>query len=226
MSKQSYNQSALCFGTGDNDDEAFVLVVGGSGGTGNEAALLTNRPHQARGNRHGQWRWQQLSPMQEKRDWRPGLLLLGGERVLVCGGNDGDGGGGTGVGFRQRRFFNWFSRGRATAEILQLPRGGSDTGVWTRLTHSMTQQLRTTFLVKFNHRIVAIGELFSDMLVICQNSVFLTYIEFILGRNHRCKELTSASTSGLLVRITPLPYDQYQHIFLLLVSFYFLGCPT
>ncbi len=152
MHKKVSFQSALFIGTGDDEENAVVLVVGGEGGTGKEAALLTNRPHQttvAQDNRSGQWRWQQLSPMQEKRDCQPGLLLLGGERVLVCGGN-----------------------GKKTAEILQLPRDDNDgKGVWTLLTQQFTHGLQFTYLVKFNDRIIAVGELFVTMLLVCQNSV-------------------------------------------------------
>ncbi len=87
MSKGSRLQSALFIGNGD--DDAAVLVVGGDGGNDNEAELLTNRPHQRggeQGSRGGAWRWQQLSPMREGRINRPGMLLLGRERVLVVGG--------------------------------------------------------------------------------------------------------------------------------------------
>ncbi len=144
-------QSALSIGTGDDEEDAVVLVVGGRGGTGKEAALLTTRPHQttaAQDNRSGHWRWQQLSPMLEKRDCQPGLLLLGGERVLVCGG------------------------GNKTAEILQLPRGDNDSkGVWTLLTQQCTHIFSSTHLVKFNRRIIAVGELLFNMLHICHNSV-------------------------------------------------------
>ncbi len=132
--------------------------MGGEGGTGKEAALLTNRPHQTtavQGYRDGQWRWQQLSPMLEERDWQPGLLLLGGERVLVCGGC-------TFLGSR-------------TAEILQLPRGDNDSkGVWTLLTQEFTHDFCSTYLVKFNRRIKAVGGLFINMLLICQTSACLT----------------------------------------------------
>ncbi len=89
MDKGYCAQSALFIGTGDDEEDAVVLVVGGTGGTGKEAALLTTRPHQTtavQANQDGQWRWQQLSPMHEKRDYLPGLLPLGRERVLVCGG--------------------------------------------------------------------------------------------------------------------------------------------
>ncbi len=62
MSEHNFNQSALFISTGgDNDDDEAVLVVGGCGGTGKGAALLTNRQRQARGeqgNRGGQWRRQ------------------------------------------------------------------------------------------------------------------------------------------------------------------------
>ncbi len=89
--------------------------------------------------------------MQKKRYRQPGLLLLGGERVLVCGG------------------------GSKTAEILQLPRDGSDSkGVWTLLTQQCTHSFSSTYLVKFNHRIIAVGELLINMLLICQNSVDLS----------------------------------------------------
>ncbi len=88
MSKKSCWQSALFIGNGD--DDAAVLVVGGWGGNGNEAELLTNRPHRRRGEQGSgggdPWRWQQLSPMRGARHYRPGILLLGRERVLVVGG--------------------------------------------------------------------------------------------------------------------------------------------
>ncbi len=92
MSKDSWLQSALFIGNGD--DDAAVLVVGGYGGNNNEAALLTSRPHQGRGEQGsggggGAWRWQQLSPMREARGNRPGILLLGRERMLVVGGRGG-----------------------------------------------------------------------------------------------------------------------------------------
>ncbi len=137
MSKGRSLQSALVIGTGDGDDDAAVLVVGGGGGDGKEAELLTNRPHQRRGGQGSggsAWRWQQLSPMQEKRPWRPGILLLGRQRVLVVGG------------------------GNKTAEILQLPRDNTDMGVWTLLTQQMTRDFYDNFLVNFNNRIVVVGE--------------------------------------------------------------------
>ncbi len=138
MPKESYFQSALFIGTEDDDGDATVLVVGGWGGNRNETALLTNCPHQARGeqgNRGGQWRWQQLPPMHESRSRQPGLLLLGKGRVLVCGGGEG-----------------------RTAEVLELPRDDNDGGVWTLLTQEMTQGFWSAFLVNFNNRIVAVGE--------------------------------------------------------------------
>ncbi len=138
MSTSSYYQSALCIGNGD--DDAVVLVVGGYGGTGKEAALLTNRPHQAEGeqdNPDSEWRWQQLSPMLEKRSCCPGLLPLGGKRVLVCGGYNG----------------------RRTVEMLQLPRDDNEKGVWTLLPQPMTQGFRTSFLVNLNHRMFGVGVL-------------------------------------------------------------------
>ncbi len=140
ISKRCRYQSALFISSGDddNDDDATVLVVGGQGGKWTEAALLTNRPHQAcgeQGNRGGLWRWQQLSPMWKKRPCNPGLLTLGRGRVLVCGGG--------------------WSR---TAEILQLPRDDNEKGVWTLITQKMTQSFWSTYLVNFDNGIVAVGE--------------------------------------------------------------------
>ncbi len=144
MSKESCAQSALFIGNGD--DDAAVLVVGGGGGNGDEAELLTNRPHQGRGeqesgNGGGAWRWQQLSPMREARWNRPGILLLGRERVLVVGGY----------------------YGCKTAEVLQLPHDDNDRGVWTLLTQPLTRDFYGTFLVNFNNRILAVGELFINL---------------------------------------------------------------
>ncbi len=132
-------QSALFIG--DEDGAVAVLVVGGNGGTGKEAELLTSSPRRTRRDRDKQgnpWRWQQLSPMQRVRPNRPGLLRLGNERVLVVGGA-------------------WRSR---TAELLQLPRSDSDRGVWTLLHETMTQEFAKTFLANSNGRILAFGESF------------------------------------------------------------------
>ncbi len=130
--------------------------MGGYGGSGDEAALLTSRPHQTRGEQ-GQFSWQQLSPMLEKRPYRPGLLLIGRERVLVCGGGDSRG-------------------GSRTAEILQLPRDDNYRGVWTLLTQPMTQGFGTNFLVNFNNRIVAFCELSISLEAIRANHRFLDTI--------------------------------------------------
>ncbi len=88
MSKGNDCQSALFIGNGNDD---AVLVVGGYGGNWDDAALLTNRPHQVRaalGNRGGQWRWQCMSSIVKLRPCQPGLLKLGRGRVLVCGGGE------------------------------------------------------------------------------------------------------------------------------------------
>ncbi len=157
MCKASYDQSTLSIGNGDDDENAVVLVVGGRGGTGKEAALLTNRPHQTtavHGNRRGQWRWQQLSPMLEERPNRPGLLLLGRERVLVCGGVRG--------GFFHRWSFLFGHSSEIinlSAEILQPPRDDNEKGVWTLITQPMSRRFGETFLVKFNRRVIGVGDL-------------------------------------------------------------------
>ncbi len=148
MSKEKHWQSALFIGNGD--DDAAVLVVGGWGGNGNEAELLTNRPHQRRGEQGsggggGAWRWQQLSPMREARKNRPGILLLGRERVLVVGGG---------------------YSGCKTAEVLQLPRDDNDRGVWTLLTQPLSREFYNTFLVHFNSRIVTVGGLLINLVTI------------------------------------------------------------
>ncbi len=147
MSKENFWQSALFIG--DGDDDAAILVVGGGGGNNNEAELLTNRPLQ-RGEEQGSgggdpWRWQQLSPMREARPERPGILLLGRERVLFVGG------------------------GSNTAEVLQLPRDEHDQGVWTLLTQPLSRGFGLTFLVNFNNRIVAVGELSINLVKITSN---------------------------------------------------------
>ncbi len=139
MSHANVCQSALFIGVDECDDVA-VLVVGGNCGTGKEAELLTSRPRRLRrdqGSEGNPWRWQLLSPMQSGRPNCPGMLRLGKERVLVVGSG----------------------RGRS-AEILQLPRGDNDRGVWTLLHETMTQEFAKTFLVNFSGRILAFGESF------------------------------------------------------------------
>ncbi len=156
MCKRSNLQSAICIGNGDND--VVVLVVGGCGGKSNEAELLSNRPYKMgvkQINRVNPWRWHKLSPMHEERPCRPGLLLLGRERVLVCGGGDSIG--------RNR-----------TAEILQLPRDDNDKGVWTLITQPMTHGFCTAFLVNFNNRIVAVGVLFINLVTMSSKNLCLT----------------------------------------------------
>ncbi len=90
MPKENISPSALFIRKGDGDTS--VLVVGGRGSSGNEAALLFSCPQhmrEAQGGQNSTWRWRQISPMLEERPNRPGLLLLGGDRVLVCGGCSG-----------------------------------------------------------------------------------------------------------------------------------------
>ncbi len=140
MSHANVCQAALFIG-GEEGDDVVILIVGGDCGTGKEAKILTSRPRRTRGDRSNggnQWRWQQLSPMQRGRPNRPGMLRLGKECVLVVGG----------------------SRNIRSTEVLQLPRGDNDRGVWTLLRETMTQQFGKTFLVNFNNRILAFGKFF------------------------------------------------------------------
>ncbi len=137
MSQVNANHSALCIGDEEGGDVA-LLIVGGNGGSGSEAELLTSRPRRLRrdhGSRGNPWRWQRLSPMQSGRPNHPGMLRLGKERVLVVVGG----------------------RGVRSAEIVQLPRGDNDRGVWTLLRETMTQQFGKTFLVNFNNHVLAFG---------------------------------------------------------------------
>ncbi len=91
MSQVNAYQSALCIGDEEGGDVA-LLIVGGNGGTGSKAEILTSRPRRTRrdqGSGANPWRWQQLSPMQSGRPNHPGMLRLGTERVLVVGGGRG-----------------------------------------------------------------------------------------------------------------------------------------
>ncbi len=100
MSEGSDCQSALLLATGTTTP--FLWWVA----TKDEAALLSNRPHQVRaalGNLG--WRWQHMLKL---KPCQPGLPQLGIGRVLVCGGDE-----------------------RRTAEILQHTREDNDGGVWT-----------------------------------------------------------------------------------------------
>ncbi len=134
MSKQKAFHSALCIEGGAGG--ATLLVIGGRGDVERDAELLSNHSYPSEAERGGPWRWQKLPQMLEPRAFHPGMLLLGKGRVLVAGG--------------------WSE----TAKILQLPRDASDRGVWTLLTRPMTQELGETFLVNFNHRIIALSEPF------------------------------------------------------------------
>ncbi len=66
--------------------------------------------------------------------------------MLVCGGGDSSG-------------------RKGTAKILQQPRADNEKGVWTLLTHPMTRGFCTVFLVNFNDRIVAVGELLINLVI-------------------------------------------------------------
>ncbi len=73
---------------------------------------------------------------QEKRHDQPAMLLLGKERVLVCGGCGGI-----------RR-----------AEGLQLSCNDNYKGVWILLTQPMMTFYDGIIIVQLNHRIAAVGE--------------------------------------------------------------------
>ncbi len=91
MSQVNAYHSALCIGD-EEGGEVAILIVGGNGGTGRDAELLTSRPRRTRRDQGGDgnpWRWQQLSPMQSGRPNCPGMLRLGTGRVLVGGGGRG-----------------------------------------------------------------------------------------------------------------------------------------
>ncbi len=132
MSTGKHWHSALIIGDEGDDVSASV---GGLGGTGKEAGLLSRRSNQASGDPDIPWRWQQLTPIHESRSRRPGMLLLGRDRVLVAGGE------------------------RRSVELLHLPRGDKDRGVWTLLTQLLENDLYTTFLVNYNNDALAIGSL-------------------------------------------------------------------
>ncbi len=132
MFARKHFHSALFVGEVDNVD-ASVLVVGGLGGTGKEAGLLSRGSTHASRDPETQWRWQRLTSMHESRSRRPGMLLLGRDRVLVAGGGSG------------------------LAEILHLPREDNDSGVWTRIRVPLTMRFFGTFVVNFNNRILAFG---------------------------------------------------------------------
>ncbi len=117
----------------ENDDNASVLVVGGLGGAGKEARLLSRHSNHASRDPETQWRWQRLTSMHESRSRRPGMLHLGGDRILVAGGD------------------------RRSVELLRLPRGDNDRGEWTLLIQPLEKEFYTTFLVNFNNVFLAIG---------------------------------------------------------------------
>ncbi len=207
MSQEASSQSTLFIGTGD--DDAVVLVVGGFGGTGEEASLFSNRPHEEsgeQGSRDRQWKWRQLSPMQEKRTCRPGLLMLGPERFLVCGGG----------GYY----------GSKTTELLQLPRAHNEKGVWTLIAKQMINSYIGSFLVNLNDRVVAVGFLFIKIVSNWQKQPLFNMVCLHLGDSKRCEELCSTSTSGVLVRPHSIPGEQYQHLYLPPVSFCLSGGTT
>ncbi len=132
-----HHASALCL----QSTPDAVLVVGGNNALSPEAsrpcAELLTRTAGASGGGEGVWRWRKLNKMNERRDERPGMLLLhaGGDRqrVLVAGGCSD------------------------TGEILQLSyRDPSDCGQWT-LIAPLSEWFCDTFIVEWSNRILAIG---------------------------------------------------------------------
>ncbi len=152
-------------------------MVGGFGGTGKGAILLSNRSNQVGRDQGIQWKWQNVSQMNESRRSCPGMLLIGKGRVLVAGG------------------------GSRLAEILKLPLNDNDRGVWTRLTQPLTEYFNQTYLFMLNHRILAIGKrhIKQAILKICDGLKTCT-ISF-KGRCKHCNELLSSTNSPLPVRI-------------------------
>ncbi len=183
-----------------------VLVVGGNGGTGKEAELLTSRPRRTRrvqGNQGNPWRWQQLSS--------PGMLRLGKERVLVVGG----------------------SRNIRSAEVLQPSYGDNDRGVWTVLNESLSQKFGKPFLVNFNKRILAFGKLFIKQATKCKKHGLPNIHFFLIDDHGQCEQLSSSSNCTRLVRSCPrcaLPKlrstDNLALIFRMPRCSYLLGNPS
>ncbi len=110
-----------------------VLVIGGFYGTGKEAAILSCRSNQVNRDPEIPWRWREIAPMQMRRRYCPGMLLLRSDHVLVAGGE------------------------RIFAEILHLPKHDYDIGVWTRIRRPLIGNFFATSLVNFNNRILAFG---------------------------------------------------------------------
>ncbi len=69
---------------------------------------------------------------------------------------------------------------KTTAEVLQLPHDDNDPGVWTLLTQPLTRGFGRTFLVNFNNRIVAVGELLINLVTISskQRLSIMFYLHF------------------------------------------------
>ncbi len=138
MPTRRFDASALCL---QSRPEA-VLVVGGYKVHSPEAPwrcaeLLTHTAGASGGGGGDTWRWQKLNEMHERREHRPGMLLLqaGGDRqrVLVAGGKS------------------------ITAEILHLSLSDpSDCGQWTRIA-CLSNMFHDTFFVEWNNHIFAIG---------------------------------------------------------------------
>ncbi len=172
-----FDASALCV---QSEPEA-ILVVGGLHGP-ECAELLTHTAGASRGGGGGDaWRWRQLNPMHDAREYRPGMLLLpsGGDRqrVLVAG-----------------------SGRSATAEILHLScRDPSDRGQWTRIAR-LSRQFSDTSLVEINNRVYAIGSFLACSSQLLSSNDLILNLFGLLDLLGNVNELSSIAPGQLTVR--------------------------